>query len=241
MRVDFCLPVYNEEKILKKNILELYNFCCQNIHHYEWRIIIIINGSSDNSLPISRALSAQYREIKTINFDRSGKGRAIKNCWLSSAADIVAFLDVDLAVSLNNIDDLIKPLINSQASLCIGSRLLAESKIERSFIRELVSQTHMYLSRLILGHNFSDLQCGFKAVRQNDFAKIAHLVNNPRWFFDTELVYFAFKNGLRIKEIPVDWSENRYDERKSKVNLIVDGTRVLLNLIILRLKANHKI
>jgi hypothetical protein len=146
-------------------------------------------------------------------------------------------MDVDLAVSPDNIHDLIKPFLKNQVDLVIGSRLLANSKIKRSFIREFVSQTHLYISKIILGHNFSDLQCGFKAIKRKSFLNISNSITNPYWFFDTELIFFSKKNKLKIIEIPVDWSENRYDERKSKVNICTDSLRAFLNLLKLRVRS----
>lgn len=234
MTIEFSIPVLNEEKILKKNILELYNFCQSNLTYIDWLILIVINCSTDQSLAISSELAEKYDKIKYVNYEEKGRGRSIKKTWLKSQADIVAYMDVDLAVSLNNIHDLIKPFLNNQADLVIGSRLMSASKIKRSFLREFISQTHLYISKIILHHNFSDLQCGFKAIRRQAFSQIAASVNNTYWFFDTELIFFAKNAKLKIIEIPVDWSENRYDERKSKVNILTDSLRALTNLLKLR-------
>ena len=237
MTIEFSLPVLNEEKILKKNVTELHNFCQANLNYIDWKIIIVVNCSIDRSLKISQELAAKYKRIEYISYNQKGRGRSIKKCWLKSKADIVSYMDVDLAVSLENIHDLIKPFLKNQTDLVIGSRLLATSKIKRSFIREFISQTHLYISKIILGHNFSDLQCGFKAIKRESFLSISNSVINPRWFFDTELIFFSKKNNFKIKEIPVDWSENRYDERKSKVNIFTDSLRAFLNLLKLRIRS----
>ena len=132
--------------------------------------------------------------------------------------------------------DSINNQIKNKADLTIGSRLLPESKIERSFIRELSSQSYNFLSRVILNHNFSDLQCGFKAIKNKTFKKISPHIKGDKWFFDTELVAFTNYFKFRVKEIPVNWSENRYDERKSKVNLLKDSIKFFINLIKLKIR-----
>ncbi len=236
MRVDFCIPVYNEEKILKNNILKLFSYCQKQNFPFAWQIVIVVNGSDDRSLAIALNLAQKNPKIKVINLKQAGKGRAIKHYGEQSQADILVYMDVDLAVSLDNINDLIFPLLQNKADLVIGSRLLAESKINRSFVRELSSQGYNFLSRLILGHHFSDLQCGFKAIRKDFLKKIAPYIKNNHWFFDTELIVFTNLFGGQIKEIPVDWSENRYEQRKSKVNLIKDSFKFLFNLIKLKRK-----
>jgi len=237
MKIEFCIPIYNEEKILKNNVIKLLRFFQSQNYNFDWQIILVVNGSSDNSWAICQELKSEYAGlIECRNFPEPGRGQALKKYYLSSQADVLVYMDVDLAVSLNNISDLISPIIAGQADLVIGSRLMPDSKIERSFIRELSSQTYNFLSKVILGHNFSDLQCGFKAVRTEAFKKFADNIKDNKWFFDTELIAYAHHFGYRVKEIPVDWSENRWDQRKSKVNLLRDSLRFLVNLVKLKIR-----
>lgn len=235
MFVEFCLPVYNEKKILKENALKLLNFCAGKNYNFPWRICLLNNGSRDKTDEIGKELEKESGgKIKLVNILKRGKGNALKTYWLGSLADIFVYMDIDLAASLNNLDDLIAPLINNEADLVIGSRLLPDSKIKRSIFRELSSQGYNMLSRLILGHKFSDLQCGFKAVRSEIFKKYAGYILDTKWFFDTELVYAFYFFKKRVKEIPVDWEEERYDRRKSKVKVFRDGARFIINLVKLK-------
>jgi hypothetical protein len=237
MFIEFCLPIYNEEKILKNNVLKLLNYCANQNFNFDWRIVLLNNDSQDNSERICEELfNKNYKKIKVENIKQSGRGRALKLYWQKSKANIVVYMDIDLAVSLNNISDLINSIIKENFDLTIGSRLLPDSKINRSFIRELSSQSYNFLSKIILDHNFSDLQCGFKAIKVDVFNKIAPYIKDNKWFFDTELIFFTNYFGYRIKEMPVDWQENRYDKRKTKVNLIKDSFKFIINLIKLKIK-----
>lgn len=237
MTIEFCLPVYNEEKILKDNILKLFSYCQKQNFNFTWQIVIINNGSTDHSLPIANDLAKKYpKTIKVENIEQAGKGRAIKTYGLKNKADIIAYMDIDLAVSLNNISNLVNPIILNKADLVIGSRLLPNSKTSRTFFRGLSSQIYNFLAKIILGHNFSDLQCGFKAIKTSIFKKIIPYIEDNKWFFDTELIAYVNHFGYQVKEIPVDWSENRYQKRKSKLNLIKDGFKFLINLIKLRIQ-----
>jgi glycosyltransferase involved in cell wall biosynthesis len=234
--IHFCLPVYNEEKILEANVLKLLKFLQKQDQSYDWQIVILVNGSSDSSASISNNLSRNHPQIKFIEVKTGGRGNVLHYYWDKSTGDINIYMDIDLAVSLDNIPHLINPLLNDEADLVIGSRLLPNSKIERSFLRELSSQTYNFLSKIILRHNFSDMQCGFKAVKTEKFKKIASHIKDKKWFFDTELIAFGKHFGWKITEIPVDWSENRYDERKSKVNIIRDSLKFLINLTKLKIR-----
>ncbi len=232
--VEFCLPVYNEADILKENTLKLLEFLKQQRYNFAWQIIILNNGSTDDSEIIGQELI--YHRIKIIDYKDSGKGRAIKQYGLVSQADWLIYMDIDLAVSLENINDLIKQLITDRYDMIIGSRLLPDSKVDRSFARSLSSKIYNFLSRIILNHQFTDLQCGFKAIRTEIFKKIIPLIKDNNWFFDTELIYLAYCRNYRLKEIPVNWSENRYQQRKSKIRLFQDGFSFLIKLIKLKLR-----
>jgi glycosyltransferase involved in cell wall biosynthesis len=235
MLVEFCLPVYNEEKIIEASALKLLEFCQKKNFSFAWKIIFVVNGSSDRSADICRSLT-EHRPNFFGFFEgkERGRGWAIKKYWLQSPADILVYMDTDLATSLENIPDLLAPLLSGEGDLSIGSRLLAKSRIERPVSREIVSQTYNLLSRIILSHKFSDMQCGFKAIRKDVFEKISSHLFGRQWFFDTEMIIFCKFFGFRVKEVPVDWEEGRWEKRKSKVNVIRDGLKFFADLTKLR-------
>jgi glycosyltransferase involved in cell wall biosynthesis len=233
MKIDFVIPVYNEEQLLEKNILKLLNFLKLQKYNFYWQIKIVINGSNDNSADIAQKISQKEEKIKCLIIKEKGKGKAIREAIEKSLADYVIYMDIDLAVSLENINDLILEIKNDY-DLIIGSRLLPLSQRERSWIKDLSSKTYIFLSKIILNHNFSDLQCGFKAIRRSCFNKIVDLIEDNGWFFDTEVLIFFQKNKFKIKEIAVNWSENRYEKRKSKIKLFKDSILFISNLIKLK-------
>jgi len=237
MNIEFCLPVYNEEKILKNNVIKLLNYCLRQKFKFNWKIVLIVNGSDDNSAAIGKELSKDCPEkINLFIIKKVGKGNALKTYCASSQSDIILYMDIDLAVSLDNIYDLIGPIINGNYDLVIGSRMLPGSKIKRSFFRELSSQSYSFLARIILDNNFSDLQCGFKAIKTDIFRKIIPNIKNSKWFFDTELIAFTNFFNYKIKEAPVDWEENRYDERKSKINVFKNSFKFIFYLFKLKVR-----
>ena len=238
MLIEFCLPIYNEEKILEKNTLKLLNFCKEKNFNFDWYINLVINGSSDSSIDIAKKLSEKYKEIKCEEIKKGGKGRAVKKAWRESYSDIFIYMDMDLAVSLNNLPELINEIINNKNDLVWGSRLLKNSVTERNFCRTFISKTYNLLSKILLNHNFSDLQCGFKAINNKTLkSKILPLIENNNWFFDTEIILWSKKYNFKLKEIPVTWKENPFEEkRKSKINPIKDGLIFLKHLFKFRRK-----
>ena len=239
--VTFFFPVHNEEVILEESIRTFLQYCQTQVYRFDWQIMIVVNGSTDQTQAIAETLSRNYPErIQVHSYAEAGRGQALKKAWAASQADFFLYMDIDLSVSLSNINDLLNPLLNGDCDLAVGSRLLADSRIERSFLRELVSQSYNFLSRLILNHHFSDMQCGFKALNRIVFARISPHLRNQGWFFDTELIIWTKCLGFKVKEIPVNWYENRFVQRKSKVHLFRDSCRFLVNLFRLKFKTARR-
>jgi glycosyltransferase involved in cell wall biosynthesis len=235
MLVDFCLPAKNEEKILTDNVLKLKEFLTGRSWPFAWHLLIVVNGSHDRSAELAAELARDNPEaIGFLALEGDGKGRAVKAAWLASDADILVMADVDLAVAPESTAALLAPILNGESDLVIGSRLLPASQTDRSWGRSLSSRGYNFLSRLLLRHDFSDLQCGFKAVRAEVFKALADRIKDDYWFFDTEMVVWAQRLGYRVKEVPVNWRENRYARRASRLNVWTNGWRFLLNLLILR-------
>jgi len=87
----------------------------------------------------------------------------------------------------------------------------------------------MLVLRLALGAHFSDAQCGFKAVRSSVAKQIVPRVRDESWFFDTELLILAQRAGLRVHEVPVDWTDDP-DSRVAIVRTAIDDLRGVLRL-----------
>ena len=235
MKIDFCVPVYNEDAIFPANSERIRQFLSGLNWLPEWRLVFIVNGSSLDFQKMVQDFTEQNRSQTTCFIvAKAGKGRAIKTYFNFSQADILVYMDVDLAVDLADLPLLLNLILNKEADLSFGSRMLPGSIKSRSWFRETSSRAYIWLSRLILQHHFSDLQCGFKAITKIAWQKIAPLIKDGAWFFDTELIYYAQKQGLKIKEIPVNWSENRYRRRQSKVKVWREGWIFLKKIIKLR-------
>ncbi len=235
MKVDFCLPIRNEAPVLEVNILKIFRHLESLKTDYEWKIIGAVNGSSDNSVAILKKIKLQFPDkIDYLEIAVAGKGRALKACWRQSTADILAFMDADLAVSLTGTSRLIEPLIENRADLVIGSRFVEGASAQRSWQRGLISKSYALFSRIVLGHDKSDLQCGFKAINRETFKKIDRFLQDDLWFLDTELVVLSGLAGARILEIPVSWQENRNGKSKSNINVLKDSWSFILKILVFR-------
>ncbi|HZJ40907.1 MAG TPA: glycosyltransferase [Candidatus Saccharimonadales bacterium] len=235
MKVDFCIPIKNETQVLEVNLLKLLTYLENLKVEYSWKIIGAVNGSNDDSTTILRRLKDRFPDkIDYLEITEQGKGRAIKTCWRQSDADVLAFMDADLAVSLMSLSQLIDPILEGRADLVVGSRFMPGAVANRSWQRGLVSKSYALFSRVIMGHDKSDLQCGFKAISRSVYQKIDKFLKDDLWFLDTELVVLSELIGARILEIPVSWQENRQGKSKSNINILKDSWSFVLKILIFR-------
>jgi glycosyltransferase involved in cell wall biosynthesis len=213
--IEIVVPVYNEEAVLERSIRRLHNFLRLEMP-FAWRIVIADNASTDATPSIARKLSHQLQHVSHIRLALKGRGRALRSAWMSSDADVLCYMDVDLSTDLRALLPLVAGLISGHSDIAIGTRLSPGSRVARGLKRELISRAYNGLLHLTLRARFTDAQCGFKAVRADVAHELIPQIDDDEWFFDTELLVLAQQRGLRIHEVAVDWT----DDPDSRVDIM---------------------
>ncbi|AYJ48451.1 bifunctional glycosyltransferase family 2/GtrA family protein [Rhodococcus sp. P1Y] len=221
--LEVVIPVHNEETDLEECVRRVHAHLESEIP-FRSRITIADNASTDNTLAVATRLAGEIDGVRVRHLEGKGRGRALKEVWLDSNADVVAYMDVDLSTDLNALMPLIAPLMSGHSDLAIGSRLAHSSRVVRGAKREFISRSYNLILRTSLRARFSDAQCGFKAMRATVARELLPLVQDTGWFFDTELLVIAERAGLRIHEVPVDW----VDDPNSSVSIIDTAVTDLL-------------
>jgi putative flippase GtrA len=227
--LDVVVPVHNEQAALGASVHRLRDHL-QLTFPYPFRITVADNASTDSTWAVAGHLVEQLPEVRAVHLDQKGRGRALKAVWSASEALILAYMDVDLSTDLDALWPLVAPLMSGHSDLAIGSRLAHGSRVVRGPRRELISRAYNVLLRRSLGARFTDAQCGFKAIRGDVAAELLPMVQDPAWFFDTELLVLAERCGLRIHEVPVDW----YDDPDSRVDVLRTAIEDLHGIVRLR-------
>lgn len=225
LTVDIVLPVLNEAHVLEQSVTKLHRYLASNLP-YKWRIIIADNGSTDDTAAIARRLAERHSEIRLLQLSEKGRGHALKQAWMSSRADILAYMDIDLSTNLDSFKPMIAPLITGDAGLATGSRLMKQSRTTRGFKREFISRCYNRIIRTTMKTKFVDAQCGFKALRRDVAQKLLPHIKDAAWFFDTELLVKAEYNGYKIHEEPVEWIE----DTDSRVDVVKTATEDIKGL-----------
>jgi glycosyltransferase involved in cell wall biosynthesis len=219
-RVDVVIPVYNEEATLRSNV-ELLLAYLRDEFPFSFGVVVVDNASTDVTRAIAEALADDYAEVSLLRLDRKGRGFALKEAWSRSDAEVLAYMDVDLSTNLESLLPLVAPLLSGHSEVAIGTRLAHSAHVRRRLKREVLSRGYNRIVHTLFRVGFSDAQCGFKAISGDAARLLLPLVQDDGWFFDTELLLLAERNGLRIHEVPVDWIED-LDSRVDLLPTIAD-------------------
>ncbi|MCU1508832.1 MAG: glycosyl transferase [Glaciihabitans sp.] len=226
LALDVAVPVYNEEASLERSVRQLHGYLTESIDT-TWRITIADNASTDATAQIADRLATELPGVIAVHLAEKGRGRALKRVWLDSPAEVVAYVDVDLSTELSALPPLVAPLLSGHSDIAIGTRLARSSRVVRGARREFISRGYNLLLRRAMSVEFSDAQCGFKAVRREVAQQLLPLVEDNGWFFDTELLIIAERSGLRIHEVPVDW----IDDPHSSVDVVATAGEDLRGMV----------
>lgn len=204
MKLSFIFPVYNGEKRMEKSVMEIMEKL--DDIGYDYEIIIAEDGSTDKSAEIAARLASKYKKVIHLHSKkRLGKGLAVKNAMRKAKGKIVFFSDIDLSADPEAMKSFIKE-IEKGAHICIGSRYMAASHTRRFIKRKAFSEVYIAFVKMLFGTGITDFQCGFKAFSR-DALPIALSAKSNSWFWDTEVLLEAVRAGLKIKEIPISWTD----------------------------------
>src|SRR5205807_3646078 len=207
VEVEIVVPVYNEEAQLEASVRRLHAYLSTRFP-VSWVLTIVDNASRDRTWGVACRLARELDGVQALHLDAKGRGRALRAAWSASRATVVAYMDVDLCTRLDALLPLVAPLLSGHSDVAIGSRLARGARVVRGPKREVISRAYNFLLRLGLGARFSDAQCGFKAITAVAARRLIPAVQDQAWFFDTELLVQAQRAGLRIYEVPVDWTDD---------------------------------
>ena len=216
--IEITIPILNEESTLDAQVRKIIDFIA---HHLDdlasINLILADNGSTDSTPIIARALEREFERVHYLRLEERGVGRALKASWEDSGAFIVGYMDLDLATSLDHLRPALELLLSDHSDIVTGSRLAKGSRVVgRSLLRNITSRGFNLILKIVFQTSFSDGMCGFKFLKRSNLEQLraAGAVSNG-WFFATEILITAEYLGLRIGDLPVEWT----DDPNSKVKI----------------------
>lgn len=232
------IPAYNEAVRLGKTLSAVVNYLRQSAPDAE--VIVVDDGSTDHTAALAREVFSNAGGLRTsvISYKSNlGKGRAVRLGLLAARGDVALFSDADLSTPISEAPKLVEPIVSGQFDVTFGSRALDRNLIgvHQSWRREQGGRVFNLVVRLATRMPFWDTQCGFKAFRMSVCRPLVEAATVDRFGFDVELLFLAFRAGLRLKEVPVRWDHNE----GSKISFLSDSFRMLGEVGLIRQQAQR--
>jgi glycosyltransferase involved in cell wall biosynthesis len=197
VRLVVTIPAYNESESIGKVINDIPRNCCDEV-----KVLVIDDGSKDNTIEVAREAGADLIVKHTIN-------RGLARTYLHSLeiatekmnADIIVNIDADGQYDPKEIPKLIKPILDKKADIVLGSRFSGYIE-DMKWSKKLGNKVATKIVSRVAGHKFSDCQTGFRALTRN----AAFRINVTSDFtYTQESCINAIHHNLQVLEVPVSF------------------------------------
>ncbi len=227
--VSFVIPALNESGRIIPTIKHIAGYAKQTSLLCE--IIVIDDGSTDNTLTVLKELKNHIPEIKIISLGNNhGKGAAIKIGIKNASKDWILLTDADESASIEFLNNLAE--FSNEESLIIGSRYPWGKNIitYQPWLRKKIGSWGRKIIRTFFISDIHDTQCGFKLIKTILGKKIAPLLTIKGFAFDVELLTIAAQMKESIKEVTIEWK----DSKQSTVRVCKDSYQFFCDLLHIR-------
>ncbi len=232
-KYSIVIPAYNESGRIVATLESVV--ACIRARGWQAEVIVVNDGSKDTTADLVQAFARNAPEVRMIqNATNRGKGYSVKTGLLQALGDVVMFTDADLSAPIEEAERLFAA-IGEGADIAIGSRWLKTSRQthRQPLYRQFFGRCFNIVIRTVMGLDFADTQCGFKAFTRSAAQTVFQLTTIERWGFDPEMLFIGLKRGFWIIEVPVSWAH----DARTRLSYIKDGMKMLEELAIIRWNA----
>jgi len=219
------LPCYREARIFNENVTQIIDVL--NLARLSFEIIFVDDKSPDDTVQLIKKACKKYSFCQalyhTIN---TGRGRAVSDGIKAAKGTCVGYIDIDLEVSPVYIPFLARQILLGKTDIAIGNRLYLTSL--QDIPRAILSQGYKWLSNQLLGTKGLDTESGYKFFNRKKILPVLGKTRHQHWFWDTEVMVYANRAGLRIAVVPVLFL--RRTDKESTVNMLRDIPDYLVSL-----------
>ena len=226
--LSIVIPAYNEEARISATLERVISYL--GGRSYSWEVLVADDGSTDGTASLVSQMAATQPNLRLISLDHRGKGWAVKNAMLAAQGEYRILCDADLSVPIEQVERLLPPEVEG-VDIALGSRAVKSAqRIGEPSRRHLMGRIYNALVRTIAVGGIQDTQCGFKCYRGEVVPSLFQRQTMDGFAFDVEVLFLAGKDGLTLREIPVDW----YYRENSKVRAFRDSMAMTLDLLRIR-------
>ncbi len=162
MDVSIVVPLFNEEESLPELCSWIQRVCLQ--HQFAYEIILVDDGSTDDSWEVTQQLRTTDSNIKGIRFQRNyGKSAALNEGFKAAAGNVVITMDADLQDSPDEIPELYRMIAVEQYDLVSGWK---KKRYDNTLTKNIPSKFFNWVNRKVSKVPLHDMNCGLKAYRK---------------------------------------------------------------------------
>ena len=235
-KISIVFPIYNEENRIGKLLKRLKNLKKKKYYNI-FEFIFVDDGSTDQTIKKiedfffkNKRKSYRYKIIKSKkNF---GKGHALKLGVKAAKYNWIITMDVDLSVELYQIDKWKKKYFFKNDYAYFGSRNISKSAVKYKYHRKIIGMIWQMIFSLCVDSKIKDTQCGFKLYNKKYIKKIFNSLTENGFAHDIELIFLLKREGVKIKELPVEWKHSD----GSKLNIYLEPIKFFFRLWALVIK-----
>lgn len=224
--VSVVIPAFNEQNRISVTLNSFAEFFSRRGNSFE--MVVVDDGSLDRTAEVVTQLVKSVPQIRLLGYsDNRGKGFAVRYGMQRSIGRLVLYSDADGAAPIAEFERL-ERAINEGADVAIGSRALFshDTAVKTVWYRKVMGRVFNNIANLVLIPGIADTQCGFKLFSKRAAELVFSRQTAERFSFDVEILYIARRCGLRIVEIPINWT----NVPGSKVNLVSDSLNMLIDI-----------
>jgi glycosyltransferase involved in cell wall biosynthesis len=207
--LSLIIPAFNEERTIESVLDRVFEFL-PDVHE----VIVVDDASVDRTPELSHAYALRDPRVKLLRHKTNlGKTAALQTGFAACTGTIVVVQDADLEYNPREIADLIAPIREGSADVCLGSRFMVRRAGRVLYFRHFLANKFLTLiSNLCTDLNLTDVETGYKASR----AEIAKnmFIESAGFGFEVEFVAKCKKIGARVYEVPISYYGRTYEEGK---------------------------
>ena len=210
MKLTIIFPVLNERIRLERGVTKTVEYLTE-IGFSDYEIIIVDNGSEDETPQIGQRLCEIYPRVQFERINVRGVGAAFRRGVELGSGEIVGYMDIDLSANIRHLGEAIEIFDGSpEVDYINGSRFAKTSKTEgRKWYRQITSQGLLILLKLFLGMKCTDAICGFTFLRREKALELIQASSQDNgWFYMIEFLLRAEKRHMNVLDYPVEWQED---------------------------------
>jgi dolichyl-phosphate beta-glucosyltransferase len=230
--LSIVIPAYNEELRIIRTLGQVVSFL--NTRSYSWEVVVADDGSADATAQLVEDFASRQSRVRLLRLTHRGKGSAVKHGMLEAKGQYRFLCDADLSMPFEQVERFLPPQLEG-VDIALGSREAPNARrVGEPSQRHLMGRFYNWLVRVLAVPGVDDTQCGFKCFRGEVVPELFQKQTIDGFAFDVEILFLAYKSGMIIKEVGIDW----YYRDRSKIRPVHDSVTMTRDLV--KIRWRHK-